>query len=143
MPIFQSYVHNIYILHQSDSEGTNCVACLVLSLGTTRNAKNNVYIYVIAYYVHPRMMYKDTDKRFMFIAISPIKQEAKPNHQPMLMLWGSIEVVSKIFSLSSSSTEILLQPEPRGENNLLRPKPLPLKPVILDETIGITSTEDA
>nr|GMC91734.1 monothiol glutaredoxin-S7, chloroplastic [Ipomoea batatas] len=57
-------------------------------------------------------------------------------------LWGSIAVASKILS-PSSSTEILLQPWPLTENNLARSSPLPRKPFILDDTIGITKTDDA
>ena len=50
--------------------------------------------------------------------------------------------VSSTF-VSSSSNEILLQSGFLMEKNFDRSNPVPLKPVILDDTIGITSIADA
>lgn len=58
-------------------------------------------------------------------------------------LWGSIEVVSNISAPSSSNEILLLLPRLLQEKGLPRSKPFPLKPFILDETMGITKTEDA
>ena len=50
-------------------------------------------------------------------------------------------LVSSTFA--SSSNEILLQSDFLMEKSFERSNPVPLKPVILDDTIGITSTADA
>lgn len=50
--------------------------------------------------------------------------------------------MSSIFT-ASSSIEILLQPEFLEDRILARSNPLPLKPVIFDDTMGITRTADA
>lgn len=47
------------------------------------------------------------------------------------------------ISVSFSSIEILLQPEFPKENNLARLKFVPLNPVILEDTMGITKTDEA
>jgi len=57
-------------------------------------------------------------------------------------LGGTVELVSSNF-VASSSIGILLQPEFLIDKILERSSPLPLKPFILDDIIGITRTEDA
>lgn len=57
-------------------------------------------------------------------------------------LGGIIGLVSSNFP-ASSSPGILLQPEFLIDNILARSSPVPLNPVILDDIIGITRTEDA
>lgn len=47
------------------------------------------------------------------------------------------------MSVTSSCVEILFQPGPLRGKNLDLSELVPLKPVILEDTIGITSTEDA
>lgn len=57
-------------------------------------------------------------------------------------LGGIIGLVSSNL-IASSSAGILLQPEFLMDKILALSRPLPLKPVILDDIIGITRTEDA
>jgi len=57
-------------------------------------------------------------------------------------LGGTTELVSINFP-AASSIGILLQPEFLMDKILARSSPLPLNPVILDDIIGITRTDEA
>lgn len=76
------------------------------------------------------------------------KIEEKINPKPGKIFYiyqgleGTIALVSSNL-VASSSIGILLQTEFLIDKILARSSPLPLKPVILDDIIGITKTEDA